>query len=510
MRALRFDRDAAVRHLLRHTYDAAALRINPLVGHFFEARGDDGQQIQPEDALARIRAAISTAVERVFAESGVGRAGIHLQRQREIVERCHLGGEPDKVVQDSMGLERRQFYREKQRARERLARALHALVPARLRSDADCVDVRDLSLAHFRALRQAGDSTAAIRLAETLVPAVEEPERKLELGALLVECYAESGAWREADDLVLAMRRFPCDDARSRATLTWAQGQRAWYLAAFESSVEWSQRTISHLHEASLTHASGVEALLCATYLQLAHSKHMLGEYEAALAALQAARELLETRPGLPPETTVNVLYHLGGFLSTVPGCAEQAERHLQEAYTVATRNALVREASGTALALAQHYSHSGEIERALRIGREGLAISERVRGAASHAWHTLSYACVELAAGNARRALELARKAGRAEGTEVGRLAYAQSVEAEALLRLGDVITALRLAARATIALHGSDQSRRLLHRASRIYREAAQLTGERAAAVIAGEICTERDDREFLEDVRRRRSTA
>ena len=504
MKASLFDADTAAKHLLRNMHDPSALRVNPLVQHFFEASGEDGRQVTPEDALSAVRDAVVTTVHRVFVVAGVGRAAIHVQRQRDIVIRCHVGGESDKVVQASMGLERRQFYREKQRARMRLAKALYALVPARLASDAACVDVRELSIAHFRALRETGDAPAAIRLAQSMWLDAQQPQQKLAMGALLVECYVEHGAWQEADTLLLAMRRIAGTDPRSRALLAWAQGQRAWLCGAFEDSVQLSEETIAHLQDPQLARDARDDELLCFSYLQLAHSRHMLGGYESALAALQSAREVLDRRQTLPPRVNANVLYHLGGVLSWVPGCIDAAERHLQEAYGIATRHGLIRDASGIALILSQIYVKLGEIDRALQIGREGLAISERVRGPIGHAWHCLSFAGVELAAGNVQRALDLARVAGSTGAVETTRAAYARSVQAEALLTLGDAPSAMRLAAQATVALHEHDQSRRLLSRAERVYRAAARRADEGVARAIIGEVGYERDARELLDYLR------
>jgi tetratricopeptide (TPR) repeat protein len=231
----------------------------------------------------------------------------------------------------------------------------------------------------------------------------------------------------------------------------------------------------------------------------------MLGGYESALAALQSAREVLERRPTLPPRVNANVLYHLGGVLSTVPGCLESALQHLQEAYGITTRHGLIRDASGIALLLAHIYAKNGEIARALEIGREGLAISERVRGDAGHAWQCLSFAPVEMAAGNVHRALELARFGGRCGGEEPTRMAHAHTIEAEVLLRLGDATSALRLAAGATVTLHGQGQAPRLFSRAASVYAAATKRAGEGLARSIIGEIDYERDARELLDSLRR-----
>lgn len=478
------DTDSATKHLVRHLHEPTALRDNPLVAHFFAARREDGQPVDVEDTLCFIRDLVVTTVDRVFVTSGVGRAQIHMRRQREILLRCDIGGESDKVVQSTMGLERRQFYREKERARIRLGRVLRTLAPARLSGSASCIEPARLSFVQFRSLREAGDATRAIALGTSLWQNIEQPQYKLEAGALLVECYAEGADWPKVDKFLESMREIPKVDARSRAIFAWADGQRAWYLGSYDRAAALAEEMIGHLQTDKGALDTRDEELRCMTYLQLAHSKYMLGAYEMALAALQTAREIVEARPDLPPRVIVNVLFHLGGLLGSIPGCAESAERYLQEAYAIASNNGLIRDASGTALGLAHLYLGFGEIERAVRTGRAALAVSAKVRGAAAHGWHCLSFTVIELAAGNARAALALARENASDERSDPSRAAYARSVQAEALLQLGDLPTAMRLSASAAKTLGSRVHSPRLRAYALRVYSEAALRFGKRAIA--------------------------
>jgi tetratricopeptide (TPR) repeat protein len=480
MRAALFDMDAAAKHLFRNLHDATALRVNPLVQHFFDMRSGDGSDVNAEDALANIREAVTTTIHRIFEEDAVGRAHVQLARQHEIVIRCELGGKPDKVVQDQMGLERRQFYREKKRARLRVANALKALIPTSLTpSAAISVNANELEMAYFRALRDTGDPTYAIALGGSLLRDTDDTGRKLELASLLVECYAENGSWAQASDMLEFARRLGCEDARSRSRLAWAQCQLAWYQGSFATAETYAEGAIEHTMAIGEWRTAIDDELLTFAHLQLAQCRRTSGGFESAIDALQAAREIVAARPDLPMRVKVNLFCHLGAGLATMPGCLDAAERHLQEAYWTSTRHGLVRDACETALNLANVYLLLGEIDRALSIGRQGLAISPRVRGRADHAWNCLAFAAVEIAAGNALRAIELAQFAASMGSAELPRAALARAVEADALLRLGKTEEARRLAESATEALRAGGPGR-LLAYALRVLSDAAHRSGE------------------------------
>lgn len=523
----RFSRtDAAVRHLLRHLHDAAQLRLNPLAEHFFSReRIDDG------DSLARVRASVMAAIARSFDENGSGRARVHLQRQREIILRCDVAGEPDKSVLRELGLERRQFYREKRLARQRLGEALRSALPAQLTGDALVIDPSGIAMAHFRALRDCGDSSSAVALLQSLRSTVTDPKRKMEIACLLVESFAENAWWTQAVDMLRSASQIDASDDASRGWLAWAQSQIAWYHGSYSTAESLARQTVDHMLAADGDRTPEDDELLAMTYLQLAHCRHALGAYDGSFDALRSARTVVELHKDMPARVRVDLLFHLGGVLATKPGYAQTAARYLREAYFLATHHGLARAAAGTALNLARVYLILGEVDRALEIGRQGLATSRRVHGAAAHGWHCLSFAAVELAAGNAAQALELARFGGSTEAHDMPRAGFAQTVEASALLQLGDPQRARSLAADASAVLRAHAQPP-LLGFALRVLSESSYRCGDsdaaqnaidesiellecyghpyslasalRSRAAITGEISYERDARDLLASLR------
>lgn len=475
----RFSRtDAAVRHLLRHLHDAAELRLNPLAENFFSGKGFDD-----EDPLPRIRECVLTAIARCFDENGSGRARVHLERQREIILRCDVAGEPDKSVLRDLGLERRQFYREKRLARLRLGEALRPLLSAPLTGDASVIDPSRIAMAHFRALRDCGESASAVALLQSLRSSVSDGKRKVEIACLLVESFAENAWWTQAVDMLKTASQIDASDDASRGWLAWAQSQIAWYHGTFSAAEALSRQSVEHLLAADGDRTPEDDELLAMTYLQLAHCRHGLGAYDGSLEALHSARQLIERHKDMPARVRVDLLFHLGGVLATKPGHARTAAHYLCEAYFLATRHGLARAAAGTALNLARVYLILGEIDRALEIGRQGLATSRRVHGAAAHGWHCLSFAAVELAAGNAAQALELARFGGSTEAHDMPRAGFAQTVEANALLQLGDPQRARSLAVDASAVLRSHAQPP-LLGFALRVLSESSYRCGDSDAA--------------------------
>jgi tetratricopeptide (TPR) repeat protein len=470
--------DIAVKHLLQHLHDASELRLNPLAEPYFSRdRSDDA------GALLRIKDAVTAAIARCFDDASVGRARVHLQRQREIVLRCDIAGEADKAVLGDIGLERRQFYREKRLARIRLGEALQHSVPSRSIGDAEVIDPCRIAMAHFRVLRDSGDSASAVALLQSLRANVTDPKRKMEIACLLVESFAENAWWTQALDMLRTASEIDATDDASRAWLAWAKGQIAWYHGTYSTAESLGREAVDYMLAANGDRTPEDDELLAMTYMQLAHSRHGLGAYDASFDALRAAREVVERQKEMPARVRVNLLFHLGGVLATRPGHARTAARYLREACLLSTRHGLARDAAGSALNLARAYLILGEVDRALEIGRQGLATSRRVHGVAAHGWHCLSFAIIELAAGNADAALELARFGGSTEAHDMPRAGYARTVEASALLQLGEPQRARVLAEAGSTVLRAHAQQP-LLGFALRVLAESAYQCGDGVAA--------------------------
>ena len=160
----RFD---ALAHLLRHLHDGAALRANPIAARYFSpAAGSATAEDVEAEALARVRAAISAAVEHVFIAGPDEQANVHSRRQRTIIERCDLRREPHALVAADLGLSRREFYRERKRACGPIAEYLaHVDLTDPARS---LPDEFDLTLTFAESLCRLGRHDAAIASMETL------------------------------------------------------------------------------------------------------------------------------------------------------------------------------------------------------------------------------------------------------------------------------------------------------------------------------------------------------
>lgn len=468
---------AEVRHLLRNLHDARALRSNSLVSRYFEpnenaAGGSDA------DVLARIRKVVTTTIDELFTANSTGRAGVHLERQRAILLRCDIAGEADKIVCSDLDIERRHFYREKRRARTRLAEVLATAAQPSGKAYSDTADPAELSMAHYRALRDAGETQAAIALLRSLAQNSNDRRRQIETAALLVECFAENAWWTQAFDALKTLEQLGPVEPFARARVAWAKGQIAWYHGTFSTAQDLAEEAIWHLRSATNPNSVEDDELLVTSHLQLGHCRDTIGRYDAALDAIQTASRLAASRPRLPARVRVNVLFHLGGAQSTREGGAAAAERYLCEGYAIAAQHGLARDAAGTALNLARAYMMRGKIDRALTLGREALAISRRVHGVAAYGWYSLSFAAMELAARNPRNAIELARSAASTEAYDMPRAVFARTIEANAHLQLGAASRARALAASASEQLrrHGHP---RLLAYALRVLSEAAHRCG-------------------------------
>jgi len=466
------DANSAAGHLLRHLHDAVALRHNPLVAHIF---AQQELELEPRSvALARVHDLVTSAAQRIFGgESGMVRGLIHKQRQLEIITRCDVGGELHKNVQQDMGLGARQFYRERLRARSQLAKALEALVPAKLSESDAALDPRGLAIARIRAAKMRADDELAVALIRRELDVAPEPPERLELYAMLAELLSEAGEFSQARKTLDAARELGLDDAYALGRLLQVEAELASVEGRYLAAARCCDAAIGHYRRLPLPRALEHDEQLATTLLLTSLTKHWLGQHEDSLAALHATREIVERRPQLPLLLKVKLLEDLGAAQMLLPGSRTIVESHLLEALALAQRNGLVREAVSCTLYVSYLHELKGDPERALTIGREALTIAQKVYGRAVYAWYCLTFAGRELAHGFHDNAIRLAHTARACNDAEVC-VALANVIEAEASLRLEDSERAYVLALSAIETFRRDDYTP-FLGNALRIASEAA-----------------------------------
>jgi tetratricopeptide (TPR) repeat protein len=157
-----------------------------------------------------------------------------------------------------------------------------------------------------------------------------------------------------------------------------------------------------------------------------------------------------------------------------------------------AVRQDCPREASDILIARANASIQKQALNSAVSDARNALDLARQVFGANAGAWRILNIARVELAAGNAREAIELVREAARAKGAHPLRDGYGEWIESSALLTLGKIKDAVDVSEHAVEDLRASE-NRRYLGASLRIYAEATARARRKREAVTAIEEAVE-----------------
>jgi hypothetical protein len=121
-----------VAHFLRHLYSPLALRRCPIARMICEARREPhhADHLHAED-ITVIQSVAAACLEAIENEPRTLRGATQRNRQSAILHRYEVKGEPRESVAADLGISRRQFYRE----RERALRLYAAVLSDRIQAD---------------------------------------------------------------------------------------------------------------------------------------------------------------------------------------------------------------------------------------------------------------------------------------------------------------------------------------------------------------------------------------
>lgn len=438
------DANSAAGHLLRNLHNARALRHNPLVAHLFAEQERAGE---PKGAaLKRVHEIVVATARQILGGEGTGRGLMHKQRQLEIVMRCDIGGELHKAVQLDLGLGARQFYRERERARTQLAKALEALVPAKLSEPGATLDPHGLVTAHIRAARERADDEFAMRLIREELESATDVAHRHALLATLAEIQTDAGEFAQARTSIEAIQALGLQDFFSKGRVLQVEALLAYVEGRFYDSASLCDSALETFGQLPLPRSVEHEEQMALAYFLASIVKHGIGRYADSLGALHAAREIIERRPELPVRLKVLLLEQLGASQMVLPASRTMVESHLLEALALAQRNGLVRESVACTFYISALHTLIGDVEQGLEIGRRALSLGQQVFGRGAYAWYCIVFARGELTHGFIDNAIRLARTARACNDSDVC-IAFANAIVAEALLQRDDAERAYVLA---------------------------------------------------------------
>src|SRR5450755_502692 len=198
--------DAAARHLLRHLDDPRALRRNPLVGWRFANIGRASAAATDREVLNAIRKSVAAHAEMLDHGQGTFDAA-KFRRHREIITRCDVRGEPHALVAAALGLSRRQFYRERRRARLRLADLLWRDIPAGPAGVTEVPSEFEMRLAYVETLKAVGKFGEASDALRRVAADLRDPAARCIAWCRYADIQCDAG--------IIDAARASLDDARS-------------------------------------------------------------------------------------------------------------------------------------------------------------------------------------------------------------------------------------------------------------------------------------------------------
>jgi tetratricopeptide (TPR) repeat protein len=479
-----------VRRLLRRLNDPDELRTNPLASRYFAdaERAAASLGLVERTIVARIRAAVVTAVEGLKApQAGAQSRGV---RQRAIVSRCDLRGEKHESVARELGISRREFYRERRRAFDRLGLALERefstpVEPARIRPSEF-----ELRLQYASSLHLVGRFDPALKELEMLGAQDRPAHERTRPLCYGVEIACDAGSTTSAQHLLDAARQSldaiggEHAPALCRAQVMIASGILAWRtgdadgaLRAFESAAQ-TLRAAGEPKDQTALEALAVSRLRSADVLS------EIGKPDEALTALGEARWVSDRMPHQTPLLLGDLAAALGSAHAVMTGGLSLAIDELQDAFAIYQRHNAIRRAAKISVELSVVFMQREDYGESLHYGRTAIGIARSVCGRDEYAYMCLNLSYAEARGGHPERALSLIAQA-REMVSESGFVtALCTLADAEARLAARQFVAAIRVAraARNSMTLLGAE---RYVGAALRIEAEAHEKLGEEREAI-------------------------
>ena len=477
-----------VRRLLRELNKPQLLRRNPLIlAHFLE--DGDPDTLPDHQIVSRSRAIVQATIDTIGSDYVPENSSI--ARLRAILRRCDLQGEDHEQVARELGISRRQFYRERQRAIEELGAALVRNTPSGL-SVTSPAPGWDLNLTRqwISSLHLTGQFDAAMRRIDALAPGLSTPDR-IRAWCHGVEIACDAGASTRALQylgLALASPGEGCDHDLNpdlRSCISLASARVAWLMGRASDAVRECDTAIRFASQADVQVTAVAEVLAQALVIAAKQYSH-LGKPDSALVYLGHLRDVCDRTPLRRPIIRADLAAALGCAHAYIPHCLSLAIDEMRSALAIYTAHNATRKAAATYSELAILLQMSGEHEESLQCGRAATEMGDWVCSGDELAYMYSNCSMLEALVGSRQRALDDASLA-RERATEGGFVwALSLFALAEARLAAGDYLTAIGVSRKARLEIERFS-AERYIGSALRIEADAQHRLGQRAAALRA-----------------------
>lgn len=411
----RFD---AVGHLLRHLHDRAALRANPIAARYFPPQtSSDGVVCEDLEAaaLTRVHAAVSAALQLVFVPAGDEQATARISRQRAIVERCDLLGESHVRVAADLALSRREFYRERKRARERLAEYFGSV--EQRGSVSGRPDEFELALAFADSLRRLGRHDAAIASMETLRGRAGGASERIRVNVGLAAAHCDAGQIDAGYEAIARAREIyashGCSEPMLPIEIEVVSARALWMSGRPAEEVESKHRwVIAALRSPSLLRTDRTFELEALSLVRLGMLRRDVGDVQASLAYLRRAEDVLRSLPKPPPALKAELLGNLGLTLMVLPNELSAAAEALRAYLDFSREHNLLCDAADALSSLATLHLQFGDVAQSRAFARSGLELARLVSSKQQLAEVSVIAALAEAEGGDPKTSLALIAEA--------------------------------------------------------------------------------------------------
>ena len=353
--------DAAIRHLVRHIAEPSELRKNPLVAERFAGARPDEAQAFMLQLRATIRAALPEG-----------------SRAARIVQRCDIEGASHKAVVHELGISRRQFYRERARARELIVEALRQHPNAAVAKTRQESYLEEIETLHE--LVNQGRTAEALSYGEILLERGAPPEICASLHAARATAHTERGDHEQARAELALGERKTSGAGGAAAELAFARGYAEYVRPAFARASELAARAA----ELSVPPAGAQD------WQRRAHARHLrfLGNVlqedhdpKAALAVFARAQDALFACTAVPKTAELRIATDIALTKLAFAELQPHAYSEASQAHAAASWHALGYERVWALLALAFAASNAASGEDALRYANEAGSLAPAVVG---------------------------------------------------------------------------------------------------------------------------------
>lgn len=442
-----------VAHLLRHLHNGAVLRANPIIERCLELGAADGNGTHDgrPTIVARAQAMLRAALEQAFAAPKDEQAVERFRRQRAIIERCDIQRELRARVAADLGVSRREFYRERKRACERLAQYFAAM-PQRdliqtLPNELDC------GMAVVDGLRRLGQTAAAIDALQTLRAGTAGKSERIRVEIALAQAYCDVGGLEPADSALHRAREIcaahrgdeplellPLEIETAAARILWLSGKPVDAQARHRC-------ILAELHGTSGIRTPRAFELEALAQIRLGMLYRDIGDASASLVFLRRAQAVMSSLQTPDPLIEAELMGNLGLTLMVTPSGLPAATQALEAYLTFSRERNLLCEVADALASLATAHLQQGDPARSAAVARSGLALAGWLAARPQKADICVVAAMAEAEIGDFRTSLALVARA-RADAVPGGSSwGLTKLAEAQALLSAGGYWKAWRVA---------------------------------------------------------------